>query len=101
MDEGDESQWYSSAEWAQEGWAEEEENAGAVYDEDDAMIAAFCGCVYCPEPPLSESGDSFRCLLSDENCKEQVCAITFDDGVDECDDEPITDTYWCLRDVDG
>ena len=31
-----------------EDWAAEE-HAGAVYDEDDEMIAAFCGCVDCPD----------------------------------------------------
>ena len=54
VDEGDEGQWQSSAEWAEEGWAEEE-YAGAVYDQDDEMINEFCGCVYCPEPLLSKS----------------------------------------------
>ena len=76
VDEGDEAQWYPSVEWAEEGWAEEEEHAGAVYDEDDKMIAAFRACVCCPEPPMIESDDPFLCLLSDENCEEQVCAIT-------------------------
>ena len=41
------------------------------------------------------------CLLSDENDKEKVCAITFDDGFDECDEELIADTYRGLRDVHG
>ena len=50
---------------------------------------------------MSESDDPFMCLLSDENDEEQVCAINFDDGVDECDDELIADTYRGLRDVDG
>ena len=49
VDEGDEAQWYPLAEWAEEEWAEEEEHAGAVYDEDDEMIAAFCVCVHLPE----------------------------------------------------
>ena len=46
------------------------------------MINAFCRCVYCPEPPMSESDDPFMCFLSDENCEEQVCAITFEEDVD-------------------
>ena len=44
------------------------------------------------EPTLSESDDPSMCLLSDESCEEQVCAITFDDDVDECDDELIANT---------
>ena len=88
VDEGDEAQWQLSAEWAEEGWAEEE-HAGAVYDE---MIKVFCRCVHCPEPPMSESDGSFMCLLSDENRDEQICVITFDEDVDECNDELIANT---------
>ena len=71
------------------------------YDEDDETIAAFCVCVCCPEPLMSESDDPFMCLLPDKNDEEQVCAITFDDDVDECDDELIANTYRGLRDVDS
>ena len=48
VDGGDEAQWESSAEWADEDWAEEEQ-AGTPFDEDDETIAAFCHCVDCPE----------------------------------------------------
>ena len=50
---------------------------------------------------MSESDVPFICLLCDENCEEQVCAITFNDDGDECDDELIADTYRGLRDVEG
>ena len=50
-----------NVEWADEDSAAEE-YAGAVYDEDDKMIAAFCGCVDCPDLLLviEEPNDSFR-----------------------------------------
>ena len=100
--EGDEAQWYSSAEWAEEGWAEEEEeHAGAVYDEDDEMIATCCACVCFLEPPMSESDDPFMCVLSDENCEEHAYAISFLHDAGECDEELIANTYRGLRDVDG
>ena len=81
VDEGDEAQQQSSAEWAEEGLAEEE-HAGAVYDKDDEMINECCGCMYCPEPLLSEPDNPFMCPLSEENLDE-VCAITFEEGFDE------------------
>ena len=72
-----------------------------MYDEDDEMINAVCGCVYCLEPLMSESDDPFMCLLSDESREEQVYAITFEEDVDECDDEVIANKSRSLRDVDG
>ena len=49
---------------------------------------------------MSESDDPFMCLVSDEN-RDEVCIITFEEDVDECDDELIANKYWAVRDVDG
>ena len=69
VDGEDEAQWESSAEWADEDWAAEE-HAGAVYGEDDEMIAAFCGCVDCPDLLIEEPNDSFQCGFCDESDEE-------------------------------
>ena len=52
VDEGDEAQWHLSAEWAEEGWVEEE-YAGAVYDEHDETIGVFLQWRPLSEPAIS------------------------------------------------
>ena len=86
----DEAQCDSSAGWAEEEWAEEDEHAGAVYEEDDKMIAAFCHCIYCYDFPEEESDVSFKCRLCDESDEEYVCTVTFGDDIDDGDDELVT-----------
>ena len=39
--------------------------------------------------------------MSDENCEEQVFVTTFEEDIDECDDELIANKYRGLPDVDG
>ena len=55
------------------------------------MIAAFCNCVYYPELLIEEPSYVIMCGSCDENGEESktedfVCAMTFDDDIEEDDD---------------
>ena len=57
------------------------------------MITTFCHCIGCPEFLGEQPDELLECPVCSESDEEYVCTVTFDDDVDDGDDEFVTTIY--------
>ena len=73
-----------------------------TFDDDDGIMAEFCGCIDCPKFLTEELNDvicgSCTGSVEESTAVDYVCAIDADEDIN--DDELVTADYWGLRDVD-